>query len=102
MDTLGKKLQDAIQIYAGTGNNVESHVTVHETNCVFALVSIGNFQGKPFVETGIVARFEGERNIIEKDGNNKLLVDALLQAGVPEEQIELRDLDEHRRAMEQG
>jgi uncharacterized protein (UPF0218 family) len=102
MDTLKEKLRTAIADYAGKGFNVESYVTVDEANHIYALVSIGDFKGKSFVDTSIIARLEGDKVIIEKDTTNKPLAEALLQAGIPEEQIELRYLDEQRRVQGQA
>ncbi len=41
------------------------------------------------VDTGLVARVAGDRIIVERDVNDKPLVDALVQAGVPRRSIVL-------------
>lgn len=54
-----------------------------------SVVFVGEIRGKPFTDVSILARIVGQRVIIERDVTNKPLVDALMQAGVPREQIVL-------------
>jgi hypothetical protein len=50
---------------------------------------VGHVRDQRIVDTGLVVRLIGEKVIIERDVNDKPLVDALLQAGIPRGQIVL-------------
>jgi hypothetical protein len=76
MATLTTILENEMLAYAGRGANGYS----------FAKFI---FQEKNYVETSLLARIVGEKIIIEDDKTNKPLVDALVQAGIPREQIVL-------------
>lgn len=101
-----ENLKDVLEIemtkYAGEGFNGHSYLTINESDCVYALVTIAEFKSKRIVDATMVAHLQGQKIIIEKDLTNKPLVDALIQAGVPEDQIELRYLDEYRRIIGQA
>lgn len=53
------------------------------------MVSIGYLPDKRIVDTGLIVRVVSDPIIIERDVNDKPLVDALLQAHVPRRQIVL-------------
>lgn len=49
---------------------------------------MAKFQGKRFVNTGLLVHIvDNHLIVIEEDINNKPLVDALVQAGIPREKI---------------
>lgn len=48
---------------------------------------MGTVQGKRIVNNALIVQVLGDKVIIEEDKNSKMLLDALLQAGVPREQI---------------
>jgi hypothetical protein len=50
-------------------------------------VSVGYLPDKRIVQTGLIARVVGETIVVELDLNNKPLVDALVQQGIPRERI---------------
>jgi len=54
-----------------------------------SVVSVGQVRDRRVVDTGLVARIKNNHIIIEYDVNDKPLVDALIQAGVPRKQIVL-------------
>ena len=56
---------------------------------VLTVASIGHVAGETVVDIGLIARVVDGRVVIDRDVNNKPLVDALLQAGVPRRQIVL-------------
>ncbi len=68
--------------YAGRVLNGYSYLMSSDDGTVFAIVSIGHVRDRRIVDTGLVARLEGERIIVERDVNDKPLVDALVEAGV--------------------
>jgi hypothetical protein len=49
--------------------------------------TVGDLPEKRVVDAGLIVRVVDDRIIIERDVNDKPLSDALLQAGVPREQI---------------
>lgn len=89
MDTLREALEMVIKEYAGQDLNGYSYLTQSADRRVFAIVSIGEFRGKQFADTGLIARIVNDRIVIDHDVNSKPLVDALVQAGVPRRQIVL-------------
>lgn len=89
MERLSEILETALQYYAGRGANGHSYFLKNDAEQTMTIVAKFIFQGKNYVEISILARIVGEKIIIEDDKTNKPLVDALIQAGVPREQIVL-------------
>ena len=89
MDNLSTILETAMRDYAGRGLNGHSYFMKDDAEQVMIVVAQFVFQGKHYVDTSLLARIVGNRIVIEDDKTNKPLVDALLQAGVPREQIVL-------------
>lgn len=89
MAPLKETVLSVLEGYTGRALNGYSYLTTGEDETVFAVVSIGEVRGKRIVDSGLVVRVVGDKVIIERDVNDKLLVDALLQAGVPRTQIVL-------------
>ena len=89
MDRLRDKLQLAMEGYAGRALNGYSYLMSSADRQVFAIVSVGHVRDRRIVDTGLVARLVGDRIIIERDVNDKPLVNALIEAGVPRGQIVL-------------
>jgi hypothetical protein len=90
MDTLRDTLQRIMEGYAGRALNGYSYLLLSPDCQVFAILSVGHVRDRHIVDTGLVARLQDNRIIIERDVNDKPLLDALLQAGVPRSQIVLR------------
>jgi hypothetical protein len=82
-------LKAAMSDYAVSGLNGVSYLMQAEHEAAYAVITIGKFAGKRFTNMGLVAHVENELIIIEHDINDKPLVDALVQAGIPREQIVL-------------
>ena len=78
-----------MQGYAGKGLNGYSYLTSSDDQQIFTVVDIATVRGKRFADTGLIVRFLHDKIIIERDVNDKILADALMQAGVPPEQIVL-------------
>ncbi len=87
MDNLKETLQNVMKAYAGKGLNGYSYMTSSDDGQFFTVVSVGHVRGKQIVETGLAVHLVKDKIIIERDVNDKILADALIQAGVPREQI---------------
>jgi hypothetical protein len=87
--TLKDTLEHVLVGYAGKALNGCSYLTSSADQQVFTIVSIGQVRDQHIVDTGLVVRLMNDRIIIERDVNDKPLVDALVQAGVPRGQIVL-------------
>lgn len=89
MDNLKAILLQEMQKYAKKGLNNQSYLTLNELEQVYTVATISVQRGERIAFTSLFARLIGERIIIEVDKNNKTLLDALLQARIPREQIVL-------------
>jgi hypothetical protein len=87
MDTLKSKLQTAVSEYAGKVFNGSSYLTQSEDATVFTVVIVARIKGEHISNVSLVARIADDMIIIERDQNDKPLVDALVQAGIPREKI---------------
>lgn len=87
-------LHETLQGYAGKALNGYSYLTTSAEGNVFTIVSVAHFGDERIVDTGLVARLSGDTIVIEHDVNDKPLVDALIQAGVPRSQIILAYMGE--------
>jgi hypothetical protein len=86
-ETLRAILVNTMNGYAGEGFNGFSYLTSNDNQEIFTVISIAQVHGKRFADTGLIVRFHNNKIIIERDVNDKILADALIQAGVPREQI---------------
>jgi hypothetical protein len=73
--------------YAGEALNGYSYLTSSGDGQIFTVVSVGQVRGKQVVDTGLVVRLINDQIVIERDVNDKPLVDALIQARIPRRQI---------------
>ena len=89
MATLKDTLEHVLMGYAGKALNGCSYLTGSADRQVFAIVSVGQVRDQHIVDTGLVVRLVNDRIVVERDVNDKPLVDALVQAGVPRGQIVL-------------
>ncbi len=89
MDTLTETLRQVMIGYSGEALNGYSYLTSSADQQVFTVVSVGQVLGQRIVDTGLVVRIRNKRIIVEYDVNDKPLVDALVSAGVPRNQIVL-------------
>ena len=89
MDRLIDTLRQVVEGYTGEALNGCSYLTESKDGNAFTVVSVGYIPGKRIVDArSLVRLFEG-RIIIERDVNDKPLVDAQLQANVTRKQIVL-------------
>ena len=89
MDRLIDSLKNALDAYTGEALNGYSYLTESQDGTIFTVVSVGYLPDKRIVDAGLIVCLIGDRIVIERDVNDKPLVDALLQAKVPREQIVL-------------
>lgn len=89
MDRLIDTLRTVLEGYTGEALNGYSYLTESKDGTAFAVVSVGQLPDRRIVDAGLIVRLVGDRIIIERDVNDKPLVDALLQANVPRRQIVL-------------
>lgn len=90
MDNLKAVIKGIIAGYAGKAINGHTYMTTSPDETLFTVVGVGQINGQRFVTTSLIVRLVDDQIIIiERDQNDKLLVDALLQAGIPREKIVL-------------
>ncbi len=91
MDTtrLKETLRYVMDDYAGVGLNGRSYLTSSADGKVLAVVTMARVRDQHIAEADLIVRLVDDQVIIEQDLNDKVLVDALVQAGVPRSQIVL-------------
>ncbi len=90
MDSLKKTVYEVIAGYTGKALNGYSYLTTNEDHTLLAVVDIEQPKEKRqphYAGTSVIVQIIGDMVIIDRDQNDKLVVDALLQAGIPREQI---------------
>ncbi len=87
--TLKEILRREMMGYAKKGANGAGYFTVNPDDTVFGVLDVYVVHGERYADASLIARIIDNRVIIELDKNDKTLFDALLQAGVPREQIVL-------------
>jgi hypothetical protein len=80
-------LRREIASYSKPSTQGISFFTESPNSDCFTVVDMYLYKGNRVVDNGLVVCLEDEFIIIERDMNDKVLVDALLQAGIPREQI---------------
>jgi hypothetical protein len=87
MDNLNETVKRVVEGYSGKAFNGHLYLTISPAGDVFTVVGVGVINGQRFVNTSLVVRIVGDLVIVERDQNDKIVLDALLQAGVPREKI---------------
>jgi hypothetical protein len=87
MNNLKAIVEQAMREYAGEGLNGVTTFTQSDDQTIMCIIFVGKIRDRHFATTSIMVRIVGEQVIIEDDKTNKPLSDALIQAGVPREQI---------------
>ena len=89
MDKLRDILAKEITAYAGEMLNGYAYLMVSEDRNVFTVVSIAKIKTERVNQLSLLGRVVDNLIVIETDDSNKPLVDSLVQAGVPRDQIVL-------------
>lgn len=87
MDNLKQTLMQAMLDYSGRGLNGYSYLTTNDDQTIFAINAVAQMPNKRSVFTTLLVRLKDNCIIIEHDANNKPLYEALMQAGIPRNQI---------------
>ncbi len=85
MDTLIDTVRKAMSGYARKGLNSISYLAHTDDNMILSVVTVVHDTNTAFVS--LLVRFGVDHVIIERDQNDKPLVDALVQFGIPRSQI---------------
>ncbi len=87
MDNLKNLVKKAMAGYAVRGFNSDASLTISSDENLLTVVDIAHMNGQRLVATSLIVRLVNNYVVIEHDDNNKPLVDALIQLGVPRSQI---------------
>ena|SRR5689334_10014020 len=94
MGSLKDSVLRAMSGYAVEGLNGYSVLTMSADQSVLTIVSTATVEGKRMTTTSLIVRIDNDHVFIDHDINNKPLVDALVQAGIPRGKIVLAYSDE--------
>ena len=86
-DALQQTVRQVVAGYAGKVLNGYSYLTQSEDGNVSTEVDVAQVKGKRVAGVSLVVRIVGDKVIVERDQNDKLIVDALMQAGIKREDI---------------
>jgi len=89
MDSLKEKVKQILTGYAGEALNGYSYLTTNPDESMFTVVGVGKANGRHFATLGLAVRVTNDQIVIDQDVNDKPLVDALVQSGIPRKQIVL-------------
>lgn len=87
MESLNKILYDTISTYEAEGLNGYTYLTSNDEKTKFIVVAVADDNNVPPIFTNLIAHYEHDLIIIYHDANNKPLVDALVQNGIPRDKI---------------
>lgn len=87
MDTLKQTVRQVVAGYTGKVLNGYSYLTQNEDGNVFTVVDVAQIKGRHVSGVSLVVRIVADKVIIERDQNDKVAVDALMQAGIRREDI---------------
>ena len=80
--------------YAVKGLNGFSVLTMSADQSVLTIVSTATVKGKRMTTTSLIVRIDDDQVFIDHDINNKPLLEALVEAGIPHDKIVLTDARE--------
>lgn len=86
MEKLNHILQQTISGYEAEGLNGYTYLTSNDEKTKFIVVAVAD-DNIPPIFTNLIAHYENGLIVVYHDANNKQLVDALIQNGVPREKI---------------
>ena len=91
MDTLKQIVREEVEKYTGGGRGAGAilFALLDDEHHTYAVNAVEYPERSPYGGVVVMARLVGNQVIIEADATDKKLVDALLQRGIPREQIVL-------------
>jgi hypothetical protein len=91
MDRLAQIVQTEVEKYAGSGRgaNIRLFPVIDEKRQTYTVTAVDYPTHKAPAMIVVLARLVGETVVIEEDVTDKPLLDALLQQGIPRNQIVL-------------
>jgi hypothetical protein len=89
MDKLKETLLHCLNEETGEGLNGFSELVQNIDQTLFSVIATGFRKGTRFSFSALIVRIVGDKIIIEEDRNSDPLYEALMQAGIPREQIVL-------------
>lgn len=87
MDRLNDILREEVELYAGIGANCYLFPLLDDKHQTYGINSISYPVRKRPAGVVLLARIQDDKIIIEEDRTDKPLLEALLQRGIPREQI---------------
>jgi XisI protein len=87
MDHLTAVLQKELEAYTGEAYNGYAYLTASSDYTHFVVTAVGKVRDQRIINTSLVVQRLGDLIVIDQDTNSDPLYEALLQAGVPREQI---------------
>lgn len=80
-------VREVVKGYSGKVLNGFSYLTHSDDDTVYTVVDVARLKRQHVSGVSLVVRIAGNKVIIERDQNDKPLVDALTQAGIAREDI---------------
>src|SRR5262245_14442385 len=87
MNSLKAIVRQVVAGYAGQGLNGISYLTQSDDGSVFTVTDFARVRGEHISGVSVVVRIVDDMIIVERDQNDKIVKDALIQAGIPREKI---------------
>lgn len=87
MASLKQTVREVVAGYAGKVLNGYSTLTQNDDGSVYTVVDVAHVKGKHVSGVSVIVRIVGDKVIVERDQNDKLVMDALIQAGIPRHDI---------------
>ena len=87
MDSMKEIVNQVVAGYAGRGLNGVSYLTRSDDRSVFTVTDFARVRGEHISGISLVVRIVDDLIIVERDQNDKIVKDALVQAGIPREKI---------------
>src|SRR5690349_8384074 len=87
MDSLKGTFQAVIEGYTGEGLNGHAYLVHDSVQDIYTVISVGYIKQRRVADANLIVRLTKDKIIIERDMNDKTLIEALLQAGIPRHSI---------------
>jgi hypothetical protein len=87
MDELNQILKDIMQMYSGRGLGCWLFPVFDDQNQHYTVIGVNHPKREGYADIALFVRLQHDKIIIEDDQTDKPLIDRLLKAGIPREQI---------------